>query len=113
MVAPGSASSRSTVRTAFGVTRYCFPPVRITAKVICGLNWSRQDCEPGAAQPRRDRANGVQAVPCARESAALAQTRPPEGGAYRGADPLASIPGAESPGWRPWPAIALGGNTQA
>ena len=30
-VEPGSASSFSTVSTASGVTRYCLPPVRITA----------------------------------------------------------------------------------
>ena len=32
-VAPGSASSFSTFSTEFGVTRYCFPPVRITANI--------------------------------------------------------------------------------
>src|SRR5580692_12722758 len=35
-VAPGSASSFSTFSTAFGVTRYCFPPVRITANISAG-----------------------------------------------------------------------------
>src|SRR6185437_6679455 len=32
-VPPGSASSFSTFSTAFGVTRYCFPPVRMTANM--------------------------------------------------------------------------------
>ena len=32
-VPPASASSFSTFSTAFGVTRYCFPPVRMTANM--------------------------------------------------------------------------------
>ncbi len=39
MVAPVSASSFSTFSTLLGVTRYCLPPVRITAKVIVGPEW--------------------------------------------------------------------------
>ena len=39
-VLPGSTSSFSILSTAFGVTRYCFPPVRITANI--GLDFPRQ-----------------------------------------------------------------------
>src|SRR5580692_10864997 len=61
-VAPGSASNFSTFSTASGVTRYCFPPVRITANISAG--------------PFGQRPSGRQESPAAGEAGHIAARGP-------------------------------------
>ena len=97
MVAPGSASSFSTVRTAFGVTRYCLPPVRITAKVIVRPQLVAPGLSAGVgAAPGR----GIQlrARPWLAASGARA---PPGGVAYRRESGAPSTPCRPGAGGQP------------
>jgi hypothetical protein len=56
MVPPAAASSFSTFRTALGVTRYCFPPVRMTANM--GPNFP-ETMQPQGEAPRRPKARVI------------------------------------------------------
>src|SRR3712207_6473492 len=71
-VAPVSASSLSTFSTLLGVTRYCLPPVRITAKfIVVGPEWWCQGPPSGRRAPRGWNGGGT-ATPDRRRREALA-----------------------------------------
>jgi len=71
-VPPASASSFSTFSTAFGVTRYCFPPVRMTANIGSGSQdgAGRRDIPAAGERGYSGRAASVNAV-------VANQSRPP------------------------------------